>query len=509
MKRRPTTNRLLSPVLIGSVTVLLLIVATTLAYRANVGLPFVPVRILHVDVANGSDITRSNDVLEGGYRIGYVQSMRPIRLPDGQPGGQLTLALSTTHGRLPVDSTAEISSRSVLGLKYVNIVPGHAHQIFPNGGTMPVNQTHVPVQFSQLLGTYNRPTRAAVQQNLISSGNLFAGRGAALNDTLAALPRLLSNLSPVAAYLAARSTNLTGFFAALNGFTTTLAPVTHQTVGFFAHMATTWQALSSDPRALETAIAKSPSTLAVSTASLIAQRPLLVNLTRLGSDLTPAAVELGRALPAVNGAIAAGTRTLARTPPLDRRLQATLVALQHLAQAPTTGVALNGLTDTVNILNPAVRYLGPFVTVCNDWNYWWTNLAGDLDEATNFGFAQRALSNQANSAQPNNVGSQGATAPVNGGGTNSLLTGGNEYAHGPAYGAAVDAQGNADCETGQRGYPLKLNGLDPQGRNFDSDVHTPGDQGPTFTGAAHVPAGETFTRSPTTGAIAPFVASNP
>jgi hypothetical protein len=31
------------------------------------------------------------------------------------------------------------------------------------------------------------------------------------------------------------------------------------------------------------------------------------------------------------------------------------------------------------------------------------------------------------------------------------------------------------------------------------DAHTPGNQGPTFTGRAHVPAGETFTRSPSTG----------
>ena len=83
------------------------------------------------------------------------------------------------------------------------------------------------------------------------------------------------------------------------------------------------------------------------------------------------------------------------------------------------------------------------------------------------------------------------------------------YAHGPVYGAAVDNQGNADCETGQRGYPLKLNHLDPQGRKLDSDQHTPGDQGPTFTGRARVPAGETFVRSPQTGPQTPYIAANP
>ena len=38
-----------------------------------------------------------------------------------------------------------------------------------------------------------------------------------------------------------------------------------------------------------------------------------------------------------------------------------------------------------------VRYLGPFQTVCDDWNYWWTYLSEHLSEATAFGFAQRAM----------------------------------------------------------------------------------------------------------------------
>jgi hypothetical protein len=86
------------------------------------------------------------------------------------------------------------------------------------------------------------------------------------------------------------------------------------------------------------------------------------------------------------------------------------------------------------------------------------------------------------------------------------LTGGNAYLHSQNYGAAIDNQGNADCETGQRGYPKKLNAFDPQRRNLALDPHTPGDQGPTFKGRTHVPAGETFTRNPQTG---PQLQANP
>jgi hypothetical protein len=179
-----------------------------------------------------------------------------------------------------------------------------------------------------------------------------------------------------------------------------------------------------------------------------------------------------------------------------------------LSLAPGTNVAINALTDTTQTLNPMIRYLGPYVTVCNDWNYWWSYLADLVSEKTSFGTAQRALFNLGNPMQPNNVGMQGASQPVNGGGSDTVL-GGNEYLHVPPYGAAIDNQGNADCETGQRGFPKKLNYFDPQGRLLDTDPHTPGNQGTTFTGRPRVPAGETFTRNPQTGPQLPTIPGNP
>jgi hypothetical protein len=78
------------------------------------------------------------------------------------------------------------------------------------------------------------------------------------------------------------------------------------------------------------------------------------------------------------------------------------------------------------------------------------------------------------------------------------LFGGQQNLHSQNYGAAIDNQGNADCEVGQRGYPQKLTS-DPAGRQIVTDVHTPGNQGPTFAGLSRVPPGETFSRAPTTG----------
>ncbi len=188
-----------------------------------------------------------------------------------------------------------------------------------------------------------------------------------------------------------------------------------------------------------------------------------------------------------------------------------MVALKNLALAPGTNIAINALGDTTDTLNPMIRYLGPYQTVCDYWDYWWTYLSEHISQPTSYGFSQRALLNLADPGT-NSLQQLGATAPVNGGaGTSGALSafGGVQYLHGPAYGAAIDNQGNADCEVGQRGYPLRLNHFDPEHRNLDVDQHTPGDQGPTWAGRSRVPAGETFSRNPQTGPMTLPNPSNP
>ena len=500
--RRNTRSAFANPILIGAVTVLVLLIAVFLAYTANRGLPFVPTRELKVDIASGADLTVGSDVREGGFRIGLVSDMEPVQLPNGRTVAQLTLHLTPAHGSVPVNSSASIRPSSVLGTKYVDLHKGTSQQVIADGGTLPITQTQVPVQFDDIFQSFNAPTRRAIQQNLVGFGNTLAGRGSALNDTLASLPALLGHLEPVARTLADPRTGLTTLIDSLNRFTGTLAPVAQTTAQLFTDMATTFEAVSRDPIALASAIAQAPPTLAVGTESLRVQQPFLANVATLGQHLAPATAQLDAALPVLNPAIEAGTKTLKRSPILNANLEKLLNTLKQLALAPATNQALNGLTETVGTLNPMVRYLGPFQTVCDDWNYWWTYVAEHLSAQTEFGFAQRAMINLA-SPSDGSVGEQGATTPVNGtsGSDSPPLTvfGGKQFLHAQTYGAAIDNQGNADCETGQRGYPKKLNQFDPEHRNLALDPHTPGNQGPTFHGRARVPTGETFSRNPSTG----------
>jgi len=146
------------------------------------------------------------------------------------------------------------------------------------------------------------------------------------------------------------------------------------------------------------------------------------------------------------------------------------------------------------------------VTVCNNWNYFWTYLSEHLSEEDQSGFAQRALLNSSGQ-QDNSVGNQGAVDFTQGKNYNPLSAprGAPEKLHGQPYGAAIDSKGRADCEKGQRGYPEgKLSKFAPSNLKVVTDAHTPGNQGSTYApiggpARTRVPNGETFTREPQTG----------
>jgi virulence factor Mce-like protein len=505
-----TRSAFANPVLIGAVTVLVLIVGVFLAYNANTGLPFVPTRELRVEFANGAALTQGSQVTStGGFRIGLVSEMHPIRLPSGVVGAEAILKLDRSFGQVPANSTASISPRNLFGQKYVDLERGTSSQTIPDGGVLPARQTTIPVQFDDINRLFDAKTRPAVDANLVGFGNTLADRGSSLNDTFAALPDLLGHLTPVARYLSDPSTELTRLFSSLNGFFSTISPVAEVNLRLFADQATTFEGLSRDPAALQDTIRQSPPTLDVGTDSLAAQQPFLVDLKTFADNLNPASLALRQALPNIDPALEAGIQVLPRTPPVNVKLQAVLAALKSLAQDPTTNMAVNGLSQTVHILNPVIKYLGPFVTVCNNFNQTWTQFGDLVSEATNYGTAQRALLNSGNH-QTNSVGQAGATAPANGYQPGDPPAASDaEYYHGPNYWGAINPDGTADCEGGQTGFPMKLNHLDPQGRAFQSDPHLPGSQGTTWSGRLRVPAGETFSREPTTGPQLPKIPSNP
>ncbi len=485
-----------SPVLVGAITLLVVNVAVFLSYNANRGLPFVPTKQLNIELPNGANLLPGNEVREGGYRVGIVSAMKALPLRGGKVGALATLKLDQKNSDIPIDSKVAIRPRSVLGLKYVEIQRGTAKRDFRDGDTLPVGRAAITVELDEFYGIFDERTRTGSRRSLRGVGDALAERGVSLNRTIAQAPRFLQFLEPVMRNLSAPETNLADFFGELGDFTRVVAPVAERYSRQFTTSANTFEAWSRDPRALRDTITRSVPTMKDSIRSLRVQRPFLAEFRDFSRSLERAAARLPSTLPRIVPALQEGQPVLVRSPEINEPLRDMFGSLERLMSSPGTGSAFRGLTATVGTLNPSVKFLGPYITVCNYFNYSWTNVAEHLTEPDPTGGAQRTLLNQA-SRQTNGVTSLGATEPANGEG----VQGNNvpQFLHSNNYSAAVDNQGNADCESGQRGYVERLNTYGDKKFKIVVDPHLPGNSGPTFTGRPRVPEGQTFSRQPEVG----------
>jgi ABC-type transporter Mla subunit MlaD len=125
-QRRRRQSIAANPVLIGALTTLVVVIAVFLAYNANAGLPFVPTYQFKVDAPDAARLVEGNDVREGGFRVGQVTKITPIRKDDGDTAAELTVQLDESAGPIPQDSGIAIRPRSALGLKYLEQI-GRAH----------------------------------------------------------------------------------------------------------------------------------------------------------------------------------------------------------------------------------------------------------------------------------------------------------------------------------------------------------------------------------------------
>ena len=356
-----------SPVIVGAVTVLVVLVAVFLAYNANNGLPFVSTYNLKARVPNANALVKGNEVRIGGSRVGMVRTVSPVQLDDGGVEAELDLRLDKSAEPIPVDSTMIIRPKSALGLKFLQIVPGDSPEGLEAGETIPVSAARPePVDIDQFFDTFDEKTRPAIQRNLAGFGNAFAGRGPQINAALGALRRLVESGQPVLRAIVAPSTDFGGFWRALEDLAATVAPVAATTASLFVALDRTFAALARVARPyIQETIVKGPPTLDAVTADLPALRPFLRNAGRFFIALKPGARALGETSPTINAALRAGIPALNRSPALFAQLTPTAEALLDFQDEPGVFNGLDLLIDTNNVLDPAISYIAPAQTTCN------------------------------------------------------------------------------------------------------------------------------------------------
>jgi phospholipid/cholesterol/gamma-HCH transport system substrate-binding protein len=240
MRRRH--HRGLSPFAIGLLAIAGIALFVYLAFAQSI--PFTKRFEIRGVFSSSNQIRKGNPVRIAGVDVGKVTAI------ENGPGTTQIVKMSIDEDAQPIhaDATMKIRPRVFLeGGYFIELRPGSpSAPRLKRGGTVPLPQTAVPVQFHQVLSALNRPSRAGFQRILAEAATSLEGGGAeglrrvfpplapTLRDAAwlaeaargtrpGDLPRLIDATSRVTGVMAARSQQLADSVTSLNRVASALA----------------------------------------------------------------------------------------------------------------------------------------------------------------------------------------------------------------------------------------------------------------------------------------------
>lgn len=381
--RRSRNSLAGNPVLVGATTVLVVVVAVFLAYNANSGLPFVPLYPLTVELPDAAELQAGNDVRVAGALVGRVNTVK-ASTGDGRQTALVQIQVEKSLEPLPADTSARIRQRSNLGLKYLELTPGRSTTSVPPGGKLKQSQTPAAVDLDDAFSVFDAPTRRAVEGIAREVGGGLAGRGAAINRTIASLPSALGRLAHVSRTLTGPG-DLAGFVRGTSAAAATLAPLAPTLGHLFVVAARTAGSLERERAALARTLDEAPPTERVGQRALAVLRPVLGQTTSFLQAAQPGLDRLGGASAALGSALADSRRPLRRASAIPRELLPVAVALRRLSTDPATAGSVRRLTDVVAPLKPLLEFVNPMQIQCNYLALWLRNVPDILSQGDAFG----------------------------------------------------------------------------------------------------------------------------
>jgi virulence factor Mce-like protein len=396
-----------SKLVLGVLTILVVGLAVYLSYIAENGLPFIPTYRINVQVANADELGKNADVRIGGARVGQILSITPE--PPSRtwphPYARLGLALQTSIQPLPRNTHYRVRLASVLGAKYLELIPGSRRAgALPDGGTLQLSTNHARnhelpfVDLDQALQVFAPRTRSALRSMLSDLGDAVAGRGSDLNDIAYSTARLLTPLRRVLSVLAAPANNLSGLIGGAAQTTAALSAVATTITSLLDHSTTTFQAV--DRPALGRSIDQLPGTESVASSVLERALPTLSDAASLVRELRPAAQLLPSAATHLDEIVTTATPVFAPVPKLAAELKNAMAAVRALAADPAsikTFQALGG-NDLATLGSSAFVGLGAILRAvagaqfaCNVADLWLRNFASGLTEGDGTGSWLRVM----------------------------------------------------------------------------------------------------------------------
>ncbi|MBO9531719.1 MAG: MCE family protein [Solirubrobacteraceae bacterium] len=403
----------MSPTLLGSIAVLIVVITTFLAYNANNGLPWVPSKSLTVEVKDAANIVPGNEVRIGGTRVGIVGKTTAKQYPDGRTTALLELKLDANTQPIPVKTTVLIRARSLLGLKYVQLTPVKSDKKFEWGSSVPLaNSTPDPVEVDQLLNTFDDPTRAGIVEAVTNFGDALAGRGSIIGQLIDDAGPLSENIVPVAKVLADDQDGLVPFLTSLTRFTTELAGSGDSLGGLFRGLDRTTGALARADAELDQTLQIAPEALTSSANSLRVTRGAIGPHIELARVLRPSFENIRQGSSDLADATGAAVRSLGDTPRFARDLTSVLTQLDAVSKSTVVARGLDGLTQFTSSAAPLVTSLSQAQRQCSYLSLLFRNLGSATFDGNKSGNWLRVYP-YLPTFQPNGEGLP-AASPLNG-----------------------------------------------------------------------------------------------
>lgn len=171
-----------------------------------------------VPVQNAAGLYPGSDVMIAGAHAGRVEG---IALRDG--AAMVTFSVDAERAPLSRDATVAVRPKSLLGERYLALDPGQSGATLASGATLPATAVTQSVDLEDVVNTFDQPTRDKLQTLVVELGGGVAGRGAELNQGLAAGRQDAQDLRGVADTLARRDAELQGVIANLDSVAQELA----------------------------------------------------------------------------------------------------------------------------------------------------------------------------------------------------------------------------------------------------------------------------------------------
>lgn len=351
--------------------------AVYVALNAQKGLPFTDHGFYKVAMNDIGDLRVGNDVRIAQVRVGRVDD---VQLVDGQ--ALVRMQIDDPDTQLYRDARAEVTSRSGLGQKYLDIEPGT-----PGAGelaqdaVMSVEQTEEATQLLDLMQVFDPETQAAAQNALQELGGGAAGRGEDLRDFTSVAPELLPDLGTVSSSLAADDgRDLTSMLRSLESLGSRFVDRQQEITELEDQLATTLAAFNADGGApLSETLDVAPEALANTRTALVDLQDPLRSTTSALTALEEGAESLGAATPDLRGFLRESPQPLDRVPSVSDSAEPALAELTE-----TVVDARPFAAKTTELVNDAASPLQTLAPYSPEIAQWFTNAGfalsdGDVD----------------------------------------------------------------------------------------------------------------------------------